>query len=76
MTFFFEPILEVFHKHRSWNEKKAFYSGTNYGTLGIDWDRRTMEVAIHNADSGEVVLSTGPRQFDQQKQQFLFWPGM
>lgn len=62
-----EPLLEIFHKHRSKAGKKDYYTRANYGTLEIDWEKRTMEVAIHDAQTGDVVLTTGPRSFEQQR---------
>jgi alkaline phosphatase D len=55
------PLLNVFHKHRA--RKKDYYIGRNFGTVDIDWETETVQVQVHDALTGEAVLSTGPRSF-------------
>lgn len=63
-----EPLLKTFHKHRSLENIKDYYFRPNYGTLVIDWDKRIMQVSIHDSQTGEVVLTTKSRSFEQQYQ--------
>jgi hypothetical protein len=63
-----EPLLETFYKHRSLENRHAYYFRPNYGTLAIDWDKRIMQVSIHDAQTSEVVLTTKSRSFEQQYQ--------
>jgi phosphodiesterase/alkaline phosphatase D-like protein len=63
-----EPLLESFHKHRSLENRHNYYFRPNYGTLVIDWDKRIMQVSIHDSQTGQVVMTTKSRSFEQQYQ--------
>ena len=54
------PLLETFHRHR-YQHRKNYYIGRNYGTIHIDWDQETVQVAIHDVVNGTQVLTTGAR---------------
>jgi hypothetical protein len=57
-----QPILDSFHLHR-FNTTDNYYIGKNFGTIDIDYDIQTLEAHVHSAESGSIVLSTGPRPF-------------
>ncbi|KAL7575171.1 hypothetical protein ACA910_018662 [Epithemia clementina (nom. ined.)] len=60
-------LLQFYHKHR-WNST-AFYPARNFGRLAIDWgqDPPSVTVTVHNATSGQVVLSTGPLSLERRR---------
>ena len=56
-----KPLLQHFAAHRraSRNEEKGYYIGLNFGSLTIDWESESVKVSVHDALTGEVMLSTG-----------------
>ena len=54
-----QPLLQTFSAHRL-NRTDGYYIGRNFGSLMIDWAGQTVEVKIHDALSGDTVLTTGP----------------
>ena len=54
-----QPLLKLFSAHRS-NPDGGYYIGRNFGSLVIDWQAQSVQVNVHNALSGETVLTTGP----------------
>lgn len=57
------PLLTWFSKHR-WHYD-ARYVDRNFGQIDIDWGNEQLEVSVLDAQSGETVLTTGPRAFEQ-----------
>ena len=57
-----EPLLRTFHQHR-YPDINSYYIGKNYGTISIDWVNQNVSVNVHDAITGTIQLSTGPRSF-------------
>ena len=58
-----KPLLETFDAHR-YKSRDNFYIGKNYGTLKVDWEKKSFEVLVHD-HAGSVVLRTGSMPFEQ-----------
>ena len=48
-------LLKSFASHRA--SQDSYYTGKNYGTLSIDWEKGTVTTAVHD-ENGTVVLTT------------------
>jgi len=60
--------LKAFGQNR-W-KKQSYFVGRNFGTVEIDWSRRTLQANVHDLSrAGDVVLSTGPISLVQQNRQ-------
>ena len=64
-----KPLLNTFKGHRSQQSVDGYYIQRNFGSLEIDWESNTVEVKIHDALTGETVLSTTPLRIVSQKPQ-------
>ena len=52
-----QPLLDAFGTHR--RQPDGYYLQRNFGSLDIDWETSSVNVKIHDALSGNVVLQTG-----------------
>jgi alkaline phosphatase D len=58
------PLTNFFSGHR-WRDQA--FIGRNFGTLQFDWNVRTVTANVLSIETGETVLTTGPRPLQADK---------